>query len=261
MEIIIKSSVGLASPNTLDCEPGDTIGTLLNRAAADQGVTDANSVALSLDGKILDNDKRVKEVGLKDGDTLQLVPSHRSVGAIPPSSYCMNKPRGKVPNHIKNRLAREARMIRVRNIPMRMNLKNPYHWIAKIRGTGTWKGQDSTVHIFLSKDYPRVIPMIIWKTRLTPKHPNIFPETTGWVCMSSLDEKNWRPTQGLVNIYEELVYVMDNPHYHSFDLKPRRSRKPRNSHNSNFSWSYPVKNKAPMKKKSLFGKLKSILKA
>ena len=63
MEIIIKSSVGLASPTTLECQPGDKIGTLLNRAATDQGITDSNTVALSLNGKILGNGKRVKEEG------------------------------------------------------------------------------------------------------------------------------------------------------------------------------------------------------
>jgi ubiquitin-protein ligase len=260
MEVIIKSSVGLASPTTLECQPGDKIGTLLNRASADQGITDSNTVALSLNGKILDNEKRVKEYGIKDGDSLHLVPSHRGVGASSPSSFSVGKPKGKVPIHFRNRIAREARMIRVNKIPLVMDINNPYHWVAKVRGNGTWAGQDSYVHIFLSKDYPRRVPKIFWKTKLAPKHPNIFPETTGWVCISSLDERNWRTTQGLANIYYELIYVMDHPHYHRFDRKPGRfNRINTNRNNSNWNWSHTAGGGPINNKKGFFDQLKSIL--
>ena len=260
MEVIIKSSVGLASPTTLECQPGDKIGTLLNRAAADQGITDANTVALSLNGKILDNEKRVKECGIKDGDCLHLVPSHRGVGASSPSSFSVGKPKGKVPIHFRNRIAREARMIRVNKIPLVMDINNPYHWVAKVRGSGTWAGQDSYVHIFLSKDYPRRVPKIFWKTKLAPKHPNIFPETTGWVCISSLDERNWRTTQGLANIYYELIYVMDHPHYHRFDRKPGRfNRINTNRNNSSWNWSHTAGGRPINNKKGFLDQLKSIL--
>lgn len=212
MKLIIESSVGLATPVTVECEPTEAVGTLLSKAAATQGVTDTESYALSLNGKILDNKRRVKEYGLKDGDTLQIVPFHRTVGN---SSFSLSfsAAQNGLPPHLINRLVTEAKIIRVRRLPVRMDLHNPLHWTMRVRGSGLWRGQDSTVEVRLSRRYPRVMPRIVWVTRLIPKHPNIFPETTGWVCISSLDPRNWRPTRTLASIYDDLIYVMDHPNW------------------------------------------------
>lgn len=218
MKIIIRSNVGLSTPATVECEPADAVGTLLNKVSADQGITDSGSVALSLNGKPLDNRRRVKEYGIADGDTLDLVPSHRRVGTSSPSSFSFSVTQGSdLPQYLRNRLAMEARVIMVKKLPLVMDLYNPLHWTAKVRGSGKWRGQNSIVEIYLSKKYPRKMPQIVWKTLLVPKHPNIFPKTTGWVCVSSLKKENWRATQTLSNIYEEMVHVMDHPRYHHYD--------------------------------------------
>jgi ubiquitin-protein ligase len=118
------------------------------------------------------------------------------------------------PKQLRKRLAWETKLIMVKKMPIKKDIYNPLLWKAIIRGSGRWKGQNSVVEIKLSKKYPRIMPRIDWKTILVPKHPNIFPDTTGWVCLSSLDDRNWRPTQTIASIYEDLLYVMDNPNYH-----------------------------------------------
>ncbi|MBN1861681.1 MAG: hypothetical protein JW840_09505 [Candidatus Thermoplasmatota archaeon] len=225
MKIIIRSDVGLATPVTIDCEPTDAIGTLLNKACADQGITDSNGLCLSYKGRPLENNQRVKDVGIKDADTLEIVPSYRIVGAYPTSSFSFSfGKKNELPEHIKKRLAWEARIIRVRHLPLAMDLNDPLNWTAKVAGTGLWRGQSSTVEIKLSRKYPQKMPHIIWTTSLSPVHPNIFPDTTGWVCLSTLNDESWRPTRTLASIYDDLVYVMDHPHWHEWQQRPAMSR-------------------------------------
>ena len=214
MKLVIDPTVGFATPATVDCEPTDAVGTMLNKVAADQGITDVRSVSLSYKGKVLDNKKRIKDYGLRDGETLQLVPSHRIVGESPSSFSFSYHPTDDFPQQLRERLIWETKLIRVKKLPVKNDIYNPLHWTAIVRGSGKWRGQNSVVEIYLSKRYPRVMPRIEWKTKLVPKHPNIFPEPTGWVCLSSLDDKNWRPTQTIASIYEDLLYVMDNPNWH-----------------------------------------------
>lgn len=215
IKLVVDPTVGFATPATVECEPTDAVGTVLNKVAADQGITDVQSVSLSYNGKILDNKNRIKAYGLKDGDTLQLVPSHRIVGESPLSSFSFSYPSANdfLPQ-LRERLVWETKLIRVKKLPVKNDIYNPLHWTAIVRGSGKWRGQNSTVEIYLSERYPRIMPKIVWKTKLVPKHPNIFPETTGWVCLSSLDDKNWRPTQTIASIYEDLLYVMDHPNWH-----------------------------------------------
>ena len=240
MKIIVDPTVGFATPATVDCEPQDAVGTVLNKIAADQGITDVQSVSLSYNGKVLDNKKRVKDYGLRDGDTLQLVPSHRIVGESSPSSFSFSYPAATdFPQKLRERLVWETKLIRVKKLPIKNDIYNPLHWTAIVRGSGRWRGQNSVVEIYLSKRYPRVMPRIKWKTVLVPKHPNLFPETTGWVCLSSLDDKNWRPAQTIASIYEELLFVMDHPNWHHWAVRrdpvprpyprPRYSSQPRNN--------------------------------
>ena len=214
MKLVVDPTVGFATPATVDCEPTDAVGTVLNKVAADQGITDVQSVSLSYNGKVLDNKNRIKAYGLKDGDTLQLVPSHRIIGESSSSFSFSFPPVSDFPLQLRERMAWETKLIRVKKLPVKNDIYDPLHWTAIVRGSGIWRGQNSTVEIYLSKRYPRVMPKIVWKTVLNPKHPNIFPETTGWVCLSSLDDRNWRPTQTIASIYEDLLYVMDHPNWH-----------------------------------------------
>ena len=206
----METTLGLAQPATVECEPTEAVGTVLNKAATMQGIADPEGVSLSYNGKVLDNRRRIKDYGLRDGDTLQLIPSHRVVGAISPSpNFSARSPN--LPQLLVNRLAMETKIIRVKKLPIRMDLHNPLHWTMMVRGSGIWRGQDSIVDVYLSKRYPRAAPRIVWRTILVPKHPNIFSNTTGWVCLSSLDPANWKPSRTLASIYEDLVYVMDHP--------------------------------------------------
>jgi len=218
LKLIIESTVGLYVPATIECEPHEAVGTVLNKAAASQGITDIESIALSFNGKVLENNRRIKEYGLKDGDTLQIVPAHRVQGSSPSPSISFTQNRI-LPQNLVNRLVREAKLVKARKLPIKMDLHNPLHWIMKIRGSGIWRGQDSLVDVYLSTRYPRVMPRILWRTHLVPKHPNIFPDT-GWVCLTSLDPRNWNPSRTLVSIYEHLIYVMDSPKWEHIPEEP-----------------------------------------
>ena len=236
MKLVVDPTVGFATPATVDCEPTDAVGTVLNKVAADQGITDVQSVSLSYKGKVLDNKKRIKECGLRDGDTLQLVPSHRIVGESSLSSFSLRNPATiDFPPQLRERLVWETKLIRVKKLPIKNDIYNPLHWTAIVRGSGRWRGQNSVVEIYLSKRYPRVMPRIEWKTTLVPKHPNIFPETSGWVCLNSLDDKNWRPTQTIASIYEDLLFVMDNPNWHHRVAHRNTVPGPRPSQTYNYS--------------------------
>jgi ubiquitin-protein ligase len=227
MKLVVDSTVGFAQPSTVECELQDAVGTVLNKVATDQGITDVQSVSLSYNGKILDNKKRIKDYGLRDGDSLQLVP--RVVGESSPSSFYFSYPANTgFPPQLRERLAWETKLILVKKLPIKNDIYDPLHWTAIVRGSGRWRGQNSVVEIYLSKRYARKMPLIEWKTKLYPKHPNIFSETTGWVCISSLDDKNWRPTQTLASIYDDLVYVMDNPNWHHRVVQRDQAPQPRN---------------------------------
>lgn len=207
MKIIIKSTVGLHTPTDMEVDPKEKIGTVKERAATTQAI-DPESVQLMHNGEPLDDDKRIKDYGIREGDTLELVPKHRigAIATLPPFSFDII-----FNNTFAKRISEEARRIKAQNLPIKP--LNPKHWIMYVKAErGKWKGKTYTVHVELSDFYPYVPPKVIWKTPLDPPHPNIFPRT-GWVCLNILEPHGWKPVYSLITVYDSLKWLLENPNY------------------------------------------------
>ena len=161
--------------------------------------------------------KRIKEYGVHENSALDLLPYHRDVGSQHLSSFSFDG--RNLPHALKKRLAHEAKLIMVKGLPITMDLNNPLHWTARVKGKGKWSGKIYIVEIYLSKYYPRVVPKIKFASHID--HPNIFPYSDGWICLSTFEIENWRPTYNLCTIHDSIQYIMTNPHYHRFNRRPR----------------------------------------
>jgi uncharacterized ubiquitin-like protein YukD len=78
-KIRIVSTVGLKKTINKNVKETETVGNLKKSIAAIQALTDSQ-IDLTFHGKVLDKDKRIKEYGIKDGDTLMIVPTEREGG-------------------------------------------------------------------------------------------------------------------------------------------------------------------------------------
>lgn len=217
MKKIIRSTVGFSTPVDLEMDPHDAVGDVKNRVCASQGITDANSVSLALNGKPLDDRRKIKELGLKEEDVLELVPYHRTIGSsLLPSFYEDFQPRRELSTLLQARLAQEAKMIMVKLLPITMDLDNPLKWTARLEGTGKYKGNTYIVKIELDESYPRRPPLSV--RFLTPiRHPNVFMSTGGTVCLSTLEPGYWRPTYNLCTVYYSLQYLLEHPNHEIFE--------------------------------------------
>ena len=91
MKVIIKTHVGLGQATDLDVDPKELVKNIKERAAVTQAV-DANSVVLSFEGDILDDRRRLKEYGVSDGSTLNLLPKHQKGGSTSHFYFYQNEP-------------------------------------------------------------------------------------------------------------------------------------------------------------------------
>ena len=203
MKNVIIPTVGLGQTAELDVDPQELVKNVKERAAVNQAY-DPDSAVLSYEGKILDDNRRLKEYGIKEGATLRLMPKHQEGGRSPPSLFF-----GNLPMDFKTRVAHEAKMIRARGLPIRPI--DPNHWVALVRGKGKWRGTNYSVEITLPNRYPFSPPKVEWKTPMNPHHPNIFPHS-GWVCLNILNG-DWRPDYTLITIYCSLEWLLEHPHY------------------------------------------------
>lgn len=83
MRVIVRTTVGLAVPTELECQPEDAVGTLKNKAATSQRIINPEGVSLNYEGKLMDKSKRNKKYDVKEGSTLELVPHYRRAGTAP----------------------------------------------------------------------------------------------------------------------------------------------------------------------------------
>lgn len=194
MKVRVESTVGLATPVEIEVQPPDSIIDVKEKIAAAQAC-DADSIALQWNGKTLDERFRVKDYGVKEGDTITVIPKSREGGRTLPLSF------------LKQRLSLESQAIRREGI----NLKplNPFHWVGIIEGRGRWKGQHR-ISILIPRDYPYSPPIVKWETPLEPRHPNI--SSGGLVCINILS-KDWRPQYTLITVYRSLEWLLENPNY------------------------------------------------
>ena len=227
MKIIIKSAVGLSTPVDLEVDPHEKIRTVKERAATAQ-VVEASNVKISHNNEVLDENKTLKEYGIKEGDTLELLPNHMRGASSPLFSFedlqkAYTQLSGKS-SSFERRISEEAKLIRAQGLPIIP--KNPKHWIMTIKAKkGKWKGKKYVVHVYLTDGYPFVPPQVKWKTPMKPSHPHIFPRT-GWVCLNILD-KDWKSNYSLITIYNALIWLLENPFAKGTD-------KPKDSHG--FLW-------------------------
>ena len=225
MKVIIKPQVGLGQTTDLDVDPKELVKNIKERAAVSQAV-DANSVVLSYEGNVLDDKKRLKEFGVSDGSTLNLLPRHQKGGSTSHFYFYQNDPLyTNLSTDFNSRMAQESKMIRSRGLPIKP--LTPRHWIATIEGRGKWRGKIYHVEIKLPQHYPYSPPKVVWKQPMKPTHPNIFTHS-GWVCLSIL-KRDWRSEFTLITVYEGLEWLLENPHYesvgtmlHSFSRYARR---------------------------------------
>jgi ubiquitin-protein ligase len=203
MKIIIQPTVGLNQTAELDVDPQELVRNVKERAAVNQAY-DPNGAVLNYEGKVLDDNRRLKEYGIKEGATLRLIPKNQEGGYDPPSLFFRN-----LPMDFKSRIAHEAKMIRARGLPIQPI--DPNHWVALVQGKGKWRGKNYPVDITLSSHYPFTPPKVEWKTPMMPYHPNIFPHS-GWVCLNILD-RDWRPEYTLITVLCSLEWLLEHPHY------------------------------------------------
>jgi ubiquitin-protein ligase len=191
MRVRVKSTVGLGRAVELDVEPTTRIREIKEKVAL-ENVTEPESISLEYQGRILEDDKTIKECGVKDGSFLSAVPRNREGGLPSPS-----------------RLRVEYRLILEEGVDLRP--RNPLEWEGFIYGRGKWRGKRFPIKIILPDDYPRVPPKIIWLGEIRPKHPNINPKTQ-WTCLNILGDE-WRPHYTLVTVYRSLEWLFENPNY------------------------------------------------
>jgi len=206
MKVVVDPKVGLGQVTNLDVDPKELVKIVRERAAVSQAI-DPNRVVLMYEGKVLEDSRRLKELGIHEGSTLELMPKDPEGGFTPSQIFYQN-----VPLDFRSRVAHESKLIRASGIPMRPI--DPYHWIATIKGTGRWKGKDYHISIELPDYYPFSPPKVVWETPMNPPHPNIF--STGWVCLNILD-KDWRPEYTLITVYKSLQWLLEHPKHERLD--------------------------------------------
>lgn len=214
IKIKVKSEVGLGTTSDMEVEPNKTVRELKEEIAVAQAC-EASRTALTYQGKVLDENARIGECSLKDGDQVSLVPNHRTGGRMLP------------PDLQARRISLESQMIKKERIAL--DPENPFLWHGIINGKGKWKGRYK-ISIIIPIDYPYKAPIVKWETLLYPKHPNI--DYNGGICLNILNN-DWRPEFTLITVYRSLEWLLENPHYHEWDLPyPNYGYKPPKIENS-----------------------------
>lgn len=78
-KINVESTVGLKKNMPVNITESETVGELLKDIATAQA-HDSTQTVLTYNGETMDEKRKVKEYGLKDGDTIQIAPKNRKGG-------------------------------------------------------------------------------------------------------------------------------------------------------------------------------------
>lgn len=73
MKMNVQSAVGQSRSQEMEVDPNMTVDDLLQEVAA-INVVDASKISLSKDGKVLPGGATLKQVGLREGDTIHALP-------------------------------------------------------------------------------------------------------------------------------------------------------------------------------------------
>lgn len=156
--------------------------------------------------KRLSSDKGVCESGLREGDTLRILPESQA---------------GSVDHHARVAALRldynEMQLLSRQNPKItftvnRQEAPDLYDVTLRYRSfvelvpgeSEPRKGNEHRVEILLSAHYPRRAPIVIWKTPIF--HPNI--SRTGGVCLGALMER-WLPGMGLARLVRMLIEMVE----------------------------------------------------
>ena len=204
MKLWLKSQVGLREPQQIEVEPTETIGSIKERCGTIQSFEDISNAVLLHNRKVLDDNRRLKDYGIKENETIELVPKH-----VPGAG---NYSGGIFPRHFSQRISRESQMIKAQRLPIKSI--TPQKWIMEVQAKkGPWKGKKYRILLELSREYPFKCPKATWLSKeMTPVHPNIFPRT-GYICFYMFEMSGWRPHFTLISCYHALIWLLENPNY------------------------------------------------
>ena len=95
-----------------------------------------------------------------------------------------------------------------------INDKDIYHWEAVITGPEETDYKDGVflLDIQIPKQYPYTPPICRFKTKIW--HPNIRPED-GYICLTSLEKKNWKPSLTISYILMTVMLLFYKPDFTS----------------------------------------------
>lgn len=215
MEINIKSTLGQGTEIKMEVQPTESVREVGDRVAA-KLIIDRNSMALHFNGKPVDENKRLNEFDIKDGDTLYVMARHLR-GAIS-LNFFLNKfqpleTNMHLPQKLQDRIETEYSAILKNRKPIRpANPDNPLFWRATIHGGGNWLGVYEA-SMQLTREYPDKPPITTWLTPLCRRHPNIFSEN-GFICLNILKEGEWNGNiHSLITVHAALGWLLQNPNY------------------------------------------------
>jgi len=133
MKVWLKSQVGLKEPQEVEVEPTENIGSVKERCGTIQSYDDVSNAVFMHNREVLKDDIRLKDYGIKENDTIELVPKHVPGGGRPTYS-----PGGLFPHHFSRRISRESQMIKVQGLPIKSI--NSQNWIMEVKARkGPWK--------------------------------------------------------------------------------------------------------------------------
>ncbi len=205
INVWVKSQIGVREPLEIKADPSENIGKFKERCATSHLVENKDMVLMHNE-EVLKENLRLKDYGISEGATLELVPKHAPGAAPAASPY----ERG-FPQAFAKRIAREAEMIKIKGLPIKP--VNPQTWVMTVAARkGKWKDKRYKVLIELPDDYPYTNPQFTFLEKsMDPVHPNIFPRT-GFICFYMFKREGWRPDFTLISCWYGMRWLLENPH-------------------------------------------------
>lgn len=200
MQLGVKSDVGAAVNGTVEADQHETVRELRDRIATDQAIN-ASNISLVHNGEVLSPGDSLKKAGLRDGDTVRVLPADREGGSTPSSSFS--------PRANRRRLSNESKRVRAKGLPI--SPLNPRHYRGTLIGKALWQDQTYPIDIRLPPNYPHSPPIVRLRELPDPPHPNFAPN--GGVCVALLDETRWTSEYNIATLYRNIQNLFEDPNW------------------------------------------------